>query len=91
MCIIQKKIVVIGRKTFMLCGSTRKNVASVKGYDDHKMSAGIYIVFFQLCLWKPKKKKSQHILVSFEYTDWPKHRHSLYQSYCYKNCTLQTV
>lgn len=50
-----------------------------------------YIYFFQLCLWKPKKKKSQHILVSFEYTDWPKHRHSLYQSYCYKNCTLQTV
>lgn len=43
---------------------------------------------------KPKKKKKiqpQHVLVSFEYTDWPKHRHSLYQSYCYKNCTLQTV
>lgn len=48
-------------------------------------------IFFPAVFMKAKKKKSQHILVSFEYTDWPKHRHSLYQSYCYKNCTLQTV
>lgn len=55
------------------------------------MLAGL--IFPAMFMKEKKKSKTNPNIFKFlfEYTDWLKHRHSLYQSYCYKNCTLQTV